>query len=193
MAKAGLTRDLVVDAAARLADEAGFDAVTPSALAKRLGVQPASLYEHVANGLDLRQAVARLALDRLADRAADAVAGRSGKDALAALANTHRDFAREHPGQFAASRFPLAAGEIEGSGGWRLSRLMRAMLRGYALPEAAETHAIRLLGSYFLGFSVLELSGSFARSTPDPEQSWIATLDALDLLLRNWSGTSHVG
>lgn len=186
MARAGLTTKLVIEAGAALADEAGFDAVTPSALAKRFGVQPASLYEHVANAHDLKTKVALLALDRLADLAAEAVAGRAGKEALVALANVHRDFARQHPGLFAASRFPLDRTAAEQSGGRRLALMMRAVLRGYHLAEPAETHAVRLMGSVFLGFSTLELGGGFAHSQPDPQQSWVASLDAIDAVLRGW-------
>src|SRR5690606_17312418 len=109
MARAGLTADRLVAAGAKLADEAGFEAVTASALARLVEVQVASLYSHVQNTHDLRTRIALFALDALAAKASDAVAGRAGKDALVALADAHRHFAIAHPGQFAASRYPLDA------------------------------------------------------------------------------------
>ncbi|MES2056205.1 MAG: TetR-like C-terminal domain-containing protein [Pseudomonadota bacterium] len=191
MVRAGLTTERLVRAGAILADEAGFDAVTPSALAKLFDVKVASLYSHVTSARDLKTRIALLALDELAALAADAVAGRSGKDALVALANVHRDFAREHPGLFAASRFPLDQESAASSGGVRLARMIRAVLRGYDLAEPAQTHAVRLLGSVFLGFATLELGGSFSHSAPAPQESWFHTLEALDALLRHWPQVSR--
>ncbi|MET3926199.1 TetR/AcrR family transcriptional regulator [Devosia sp. 2618] len=190
MVRAGLTVDRLVEAGANLADEAGFDAVTPSALAKIFDVQVASLYSHVKNAHELKTLIALFALNQLADQAAEAVAGRSGKDALIALANVHRDFARTHPGLFAATRFPLDGPTAAKSGGVRLAQMMRAVLRGYALSDADQTHAVRLLGSVFLGFTMLELGGGFSHSAPDSEHSWLRTLDAMDAVLRSWPQTT---
>ncbi|WP_369266689.1 TetR/AcrR family transcriptional regulator, partial [Streptomyces harbinensis] len=90
MARAGLTTERVVRAGAELADEAGFDAVTLSALARRFDVKVASLYSHLKNSQELRTRIALLALEEMADRAAAALAGRSGRDALAALGDVYR-------------------------------------------------------------------------------------------------------
>lgn len=90
MARAGLTTERLVQAGAELADEVGFDQVTVSALARRFDVKVASLYSHLRNSQDLKTRIALLALEELADRAAEALAGRSGKDALAAFAHVYR-------------------------------------------------------------------------------------------------------
>lgn len=187
MPRAGLTRKRLVEAAAKLTDEHGFDALTLAALARQFDVKLASLYSHVRNSDDLKAGVALLALSELADRADEAIAGRAGKDALIALADVHRSFAREHPGRFQAARFRIDAETAATSGGARLSRINQAVLRDYPLTETDRIHAIRLLGSFFLGFSILELAGSFAHSQPEAETSWFRSLDALDALLRSWA------
>lgn len=183
MARAGLTIDRLVEAGAKLADASGFEAVTPSALARQFDVKVASLYSHVASANDIKVRVALYALDKLADRIADAIAGRAGRDALIALADAHRDFSMAHPGLFAAARHPLDGEAAGRSGGARIAQATRAVLRGYGLDEHAQTHAIRLLGSVFLGFTMLESSGSFGHSRPSPEASWQVTLDALHAML----------
>jgi len=188
MARVGLTRERIVEAGAKLADECGFDAVTLAELARQFDVKLASLYSHLRSAEDLKTGIALLALNALADRADEAVAGRSGKDAMIALADVHRVFAREHPGLFQAARHPLDAATAARSGGARLSRTMRAMLRGYALTDEGVVHATRLLGSFFLGFALLELSGGFAHSAPGPDVSWQRGLDGIDILLTSWAG-----
>ncbi|MEU3771056.1 WHG domain-containing protein [Amycolatopsis keratiniphila] len=189
MVRAGLTTERVVRAGAELADEIGFEHVTPTELAKRCGVKTASLYSHVRNAHELKTEIALLALAELADLTATAVAGLAGKDALIALANVHRDYALEHPGRFTAARFRLAPEKASSSAGVRHAELMRAILRGYDLAEPHQTHAVRLLGSVFSGFVGLESAGGFSHSTPGSQESWTEILDALDVLLRAWPRT----
>lgn len=186
MARVGLTRERLAQAGAELADEIGFELVTVAALARRFEVKPASLYSHVTSSADLKKLISLLALQELADRASDAVAGRAGKDALLGWAHAYRDYAHEHPGRFAAALYPLDAQAADDSAGPRQSQLMRAILRSYPLAEADEVDAIRLLGSAIRGYVTIELSGGFSHSSPDSEQSWVHIIDALDSLLRNW-------
>ncbi|WP_028474015.1 TetR/AcrR family transcriptional regulator [Nocardioides alkalitolerans] len=190
MVRKGLTPTSVTEAGAQLADEVGFAHVTPSALARRLDVQVASLYSHVAGADDLRTRIALLALTELADRAADALAGRSGKDALRALGDVFRDYARDHPGRYAAARHPLDHATAMASDGPRHARMSRAVLHAYGLDEPDETHAVRLLGSVFHGFVSLELTGAFSHSAPDSGATWTRIVDSLDVLLRTWTATT---
>jgi AcrR family transcriptional regulator len=186
MTRVGLTPERLTEAGAELADEVGFEQVTVSELARRFDVKVASLYSHVRNSHDLKTRIALLALTELADRAADALAGRAGKDALAALANVYRDYAREHPGRYAAAQLRLDPRTAAASAGVRHAQMTRALLRGYDLTEPDQTHAVRLLGSVFHGYVSLELGGGFSHSAPDTEETWARILDALDTLLRNW-------
>ncbi|MFJ2815351.1 TetR/AcrR family transcriptional regulator [Streptomyces sp. NPDC087294] len=186
MVRVGLTAERLALAGAELADEVGFEQVTVSALARRFDVKVASLYSHVRNSHDLKTRIALLVLAEMADRAASALAGRAGKDALVALANVYRDYARAHPGRYAASRLRLDPATAAASAGVRHAQMTRAVLRGYDLTEPDQTHAVRLLGSTFHGYVSLELAGGFSHSAPDSQESWTRVLDALDALLRAW-------
>ncbi|MFJ5677783.1 TetR/AcrR family transcriptional regulator [Streptomyces sp. NPDC093097] len=186
MARAGLTTDRLVRAGAELADEVGFEQVTVSALARRFDVKVASLYSHLKNSQDLKTRIALLALEEMADRATDALAGRAGRDALTAFADVYRDYAREHPGRYAAAQSRLDPETAAASAGVKHAQMTRAILRGYHLTEPEQTHAVRMLGSVFHGYVSLEAAGGFSHSAPDSQESWSRILDALDALLRNW-------
>ncbi|MER6144610.1 WHG domain-containing protein [Streptomyces sparsogenes] len=185
MVRAGLTPERLTLAGAELADEVGFDQVTVSALARRFDVKVASLYSHLKNSQELKTRIALFALEELADRVADALAGRAGKDALAAFADAYRDYAREHPGRYAAARLRLDPETAAASAGVRHAQMTRAILRGYDLAEPDQTHAVRMLGSVFHGYVSLELAGGFEHSAPDARESWAWIVDSLDALLRN--------
>jgi AcrR family transcriptional regulator len=185
MVRVGMTAERLTVAAAELADEVGFENVTVSALARRFGVRDASLYSHIRNAADLRVRVAVLALAELADRAAAALAGRSGKDALVAFANAYRDYAKQHPGRYAAGQLRLDPATALASAGPRHTEMTKAILRGYDVPETEQVHAVRLLHSTCHGYVTLERSGGFDHSG-EVEESWRRLLDVLDHTLRTW-------
>ncbi|MER6445954.1 TetR family transcriptional regulator [Streptomyces venezuelae] len=184
MVRVGLTSERLTRAGAELADEAGFDQVTLSALARRFDVKVASLYSHLKNSQELRTRIALLALEELADLVAAAVAGRAGKDALIAFANAYRDYARAHPGRYDAARLRLDPQTAAASAGVRHAQMTRAILRGYDLTEPDQTHAVRMLGSVFHGYASLEAAGGFSHTAVDSQDSWAWTLESLDAMLR---------
>ncbi|MFB4320356.1 TetR/AcrR family transcriptional regulator [Actinomadura sp. 21ATH] len=188
MARAGVTVERLIQVAADLADEIGFENVTVTALARSFGVKEGSLYSHIRNMRDLRVKVALFALAELADDAGEALAGRSGKDALVAFANAYRDYARKHPGRYAATRFSLDPETAAASAGVRHVEMTRAILRGYAVPESDHIDAIRLLGSTFHGFVSLEAADAFRHSSDvrGTDASWARILDTLHAALAGW-------
>ena len=190
MKRAGLTEARLAAAAAELADESGLAAVTISALARRFDVRPASIYSHVT-GLDtLLDQTAALALRELADTLAEALPGKSGRAALFAFADTHRDYARAHPGRWQAAQRRVGPVAAAAGAGGRIARAARAIVSGYGLTPDDEVHAVRLLGSAVNGFVALESGGGFDHSTPAAADSWHRVLDAVDTSLRHWPTVS---
>ncbi len=186
MVRAGLTADRLAAAAADLADEVGFDNVTLSALARHFGVKDASLYSHLRNLQELRTRVALLAGGELIDRIAAAVAGRAGKDALAAFAGAYREYALEHPGRYAATQIRIDQALITDSPAMRrTAEITYGMLRAYGLREPDLTDAVRLLRSTFHGYCALESTGAFG-APRDVQKSWDRAIDALHVALENW-------
>ena len=75
MARAGLSADAVVAAAAALADREGLEAVTLARLAADAGVRPPSLYAHVDGLGDLRRRLAIRGARELAAALREAATG----------------------------------------------------------------------------------------------------------------------
>jgi AcrR family transcriptional regulator len=186
MVRAGLTPDRIVVAAADLADEVGFENVTLSALARHFGVKDASLYSHVKNLQDLRTRMALLSGGEMIDRIAAAVAGRAGKDALAAFAGAYREFALERPGRYAATQIRIDQALVTTSPTFRrTAEITYGMLRAYGLEEPDLTDAVRLLRSTFHGYCALEATGGFG-APRDVQKSWDKAVDALHVTLEHW-------
>lgn len=186
MARAGLTTARVVEAAAELADEVGFEKVTVTALARQFGVKDASLYSHVKNVQELRTRLALLAGGEMIERIELAVAGRAGKDALVAFADAYRKYALEHPGRYAATQIRVDPAVVADSAVFRRTvEVTYGMLRAYGLTEPDLTDAVRLLRSTFHGYCHLESSGGFGHPR-DVQTSWDKAVDALHIALEHW-------
>jgi AcrR family transcriptional regulator len=191
MARAGLSADRLAAAAAELADEVGFEQVTLSALARRFGVKDASLYSHVRNLRDLRTRVALLVGGEMIDEIAAAVAGRAGRDALAAFAGAYRTYALRHPGRYAATQIRIDPSLVPDSPAMRrTAEITYGMLRAYGLDEPDLTDAVRLLRATFHGYCALEAAGGFG-APRDVQASWDKAVDALHTALTHWPREEH--
>jgi AcrR family transcriptional regulator len=180
MARAGLDTDAVVGAAARLADAEGLEAVTLARLAAILGVRSPSLYAHVDGLDDLRQRLATRGARDLAAELQQAVAGRSGSDALGALADAYRAYARAHPGTYAALQRAPARDDAEAAAAaTAVVEVVLAVLRGYDVEGDDAIHATRIIRAALHGFVTLETGGGFGIPL-DLNDSFARLVDVLD-------------
>jgi AcrR family transcriptional regulator len=186
VARAGVSVERLVVAAAELADEVGFEEVTLSALARRFGVKDASLYAHVRGLRELRTRLALFAGGEMIDEIADAVAGRAGREALAAFAGAYREYALRCPGRYAAMQIRIDPEVVPDSPAMRrTAEITYGMLRAYGLDEPDLTDAVRLLRATFHGYCALEAAGGFA-DPRDVRASWDKAVDALHVALEHW-------
>jgi AcrR family transcriptional regulator len=176
MPRAGLDPAAVVAAGAALADEVGLAGLTMGLLAERLGVRPPSLYKHVAGQDDLNRKIATLAAGEAAVAVGTAVQGYAGRDALVAAARAFRAFVVAHPGRYAATLGlePTGPDDPFAVAANQLLDAFRAVLRGYDIPAAEVTHALRMLRSVCHGFATLQASNGFQWATDiDESFEWL--------------------
>ena len=194
MPRAGLTGGDVVTSAAGLADEIGFGAVTMGLLAERLGVRPPSLYKHVASLADLRHRVATLAMTEFGEVIRDAVQGKAGSDALAAMLTAARRYVTAHPGRYAATTGAGFTGTDDPlfTAAARVISSIAAVLRGYGIADDEMDHAIRSIRCTLHGFAMLEASGGFQWDA-DPDQSFDWMIRFIDRGLRRQPDASRPG
>lgn len=162
MPRSGLNTELVVDAAARLADAEGLENLTLKRLAEELEIRSPSLFSHIEGLHDLRRHLQLRALQAMAACVGRAAIGRAGDDAVVAAATAARDFAREHPGLYAASLGapPAEDAELNVAAAQFIGIFFDAM-RQYGLEGTPAVHAVRGLFSTVHGFIMLERAGNF--------------------------------
>jgi AcrR family transcriptional regulator len=163
MPRSGLTSGRIIAQAAQLADEAGLEQLTLTAIARQCGISVPGLYKHV-DGLDsIKRDIAVLAVRELSQVLAVATAGLSGREALRALAGAYRAYAAAHPGRYQASiRAPGAADTRHAQAGEQAMDIIQAALRKYGLDGPDLIHAIRMLRIACHGLASLEAEGGSA-------------------------------
>ena len=163
--KNGLDRAAVVQAAIELADAEGAPALSLSRLAEKLGIQTPSLYNHVDGLPGLYRELALWNARALGERLTQAAIGRSGADALTALAQAYRGYIKQHPGVYLASlrasgNAPTPDPELAAAEE-RVVQVVLAALASFNLSGEDGLHAVRALRSVVHGFATLEIAGGF--------------------------------
>jgi len=163
----------IVDAAVRIADTQGLDAVSMGKVAAELGAAPMSLYRHVAG----KEQLLRYMVDAAWGEAPPPPAsGESWRDGLARWAWTMRDNARRHPWvvRIPISGLPIMPREVA----WFENAL--ACMRDTGLNEARKASVIMLLAGYVRNLATTEadIGAAIAASGLSPVE-WMSTYPAM--------------
>jgi TetR/AcrR family tetracycline transcriptional repressor len=170
-----LTRDRVLKEALRVVDEEGLQALTMRALGKRLGVEAASLYNHVSGKPDLYEGISELLW---AELEAAAEPDEDWQRSLRALADRTRRLAHEHPNAYPL----LLAGAICPVPGLRLLAAQLRVLRDAGFDEDDAAGILRAVLGYALGSAAMEhstLSVSRGNGSGDDEDAELGAVLAL--------------
>lgn len=193
MPRAGLNTAKVVHEAADLADEVGWDSLSLAALAPRCGVKLPSLYKHIASLDALRLEVSALALRELAVALTGAVLGKSGSDALRALAHAYRGYALAHPGRYAATVSAPTGNHLgQREAAAEVFRVVEATLSGYGFTGDDVIDAIRALRAALHGFVHLETNHGFGLPA-DIDRSYRRLVDGIDTTMTAWADHDAAG
>jgi AcrR family transcriptional regulator len=158
-----LDKDRVLETAVDLAEASGgVDELTLTALAAELDVRVPSLYNHI-DGLDgLREDLALLTGRRLLAEILQAAFGKTGAEALRAMAQAYRDFALRNPAIYPLTTVAPEPEQVELTAlaqEWLQLLLLTVASLGLMGDEAL--HAIRAFRSMLHGFVSLESEGGF--------------------------------
>jgi AcrR family transcriptional regulator len=160
--RAGIKSEIVIAAAADIADRNGWDQVTLANVAGQLGIKTPSLYNHVEGLPDLRQKLATQAVRLLRDLLNDAAIGHSGKQSLIEIGKTYVEFVRLHPGLYEAINRVTTPKPLEfDQAAEQILALFIRLMQPLGLPAEEAVHAVRGLRSMVHGFASLESMGNF--------------------------------
>ncbi|MRH92332.1 TetR/AcrR family transcriptional regulator [Nocardia sp. SYP-A9097] len=185
MPRVGLTIDVIVNEAAQIVDADG-QRLTLTEIAKRMGVAQPSLYKHIGGLDELQAKLAVKALRDIGDALRRSATGKARIDALRAMANAYRGYARSHPGCF---RYLLHTPEpctkdYQLAGAAAMS-VLYDVLEGYGITGESAVDAARVVHSAFHGFVSIENANRF-QLPRSVDFSFERLVNALDQALATW-------
>jgi AcrR family transcriptional regulator len=177
--RAAIDQGAVVRAAAKIADDKGWDALTLADVAAKLRIRPPSLYNHIGGMTGLRRELALLAARELGAALVRATVGKSRDDAVRGLADAYRAFVKRHPGIYAATMIAPVRNDVEiKAAGDDVINTCLSVLGGYGFRGGDGIHAVRAMRSAVHGFCALEGAGGFGLPL-DVDKSFKWLVDAL--------------
>jgi AcrR family transcriptional regulator len=184
-----LDRATLVRAAADIADRDGWSNLTLSRVAKGVNRHVTSLYAHV-DGLEaLRREVTLLALEELTEEVWRAALGRTGEEALVAIAAVERAYALRHPGRQAAmGTYTRRDDEEFRARGIRLAEPIRATFRSFGLEDDQVAVAHGLFSSALRGLVLAEITDTFRFADIDAAYGEMIRLFVAALSTGSWPG-----
>lgn len=160
--RAGLDPQMVIQAAADIVDREGVEALTLAALATHFKVAVPSLYNHVGGMPGLQQQLALMGRRQIAQQLGRAVMGKSGDDAVIAMADAYRTYVKTHPGVYACTLHVSDESDTESRAAEAEAvEVALKVLAHYDLRDEMAYHMVRGFRSLVHGFASLEVAGGF--------------------------------
>lgn len=176
MARKGLTKNIIVKTAADLIEKKGTPNFSMRILANVLNIKTASLYNHVESMHSLTVEVCDYALNMLRQTLTDAIDGKTGNEAIFALAYSYRTFAKEHKELY---RLITDTAVCEAKNNEKLNKSSYNMiqpflkvLENYNLTTQEKNHWQRILRAIIHGFVTQEEAGFFSHLSENADDSF---------------------
>lgn len=173
MSKRGLNSESIMEAACELVKDNGYDSFSLRELASRLGVKPASLYNHV-NGIEqIKQSIAMKSSEMLSGVLSDAIDGKERDDAFLDAMRAYRRFAVDNPEMYKALiHIPSAENESFFKAAFESYEPLRSLVLSYGAEDTAALHYLRALRSVMHGFAELTANGFMQRGPENSSETY---------------------
>lgn len=162
MGKVGLDEDVVIERAAKLANEMGLEKVTLKLLAEELQIKSPSLYHYVFGLDDLREKMMLYGWKQMEEEIAGSVIGVAGYDAVRAACRAFYKYATANPGVFNAMLwYNKFQDEKSMAATNRLFDILFRIITPLHISRENGNHIIRTFRGFLEGYALLVNNGAF--------------------------------
>jgi AcrR family transcriptional regulator len=159
------TKEVILKVALEIVDESSINELSINALARKLGIQPPSVYNHLKNLEDLKIQVSVAVHVEISALIKKAVKGKDSRKAVLVMAETWRDYALKYPGRYKLSSvFPTKESDEWQSVFIGLRDFTAFTIENaYTISDTDARSAARAIRSIIHGFVMFELSDGWSQ------------------------------
>lgn len=173
MSRTGISKEKIVDMAIYMVEENGIDELSLRGLAAQLNIKAASLYNHVEGISEIKTAVGLKAIGMLGGELEKASRGYERDDAIRAIAEAYRTFAKEHAQMYRMIiEVPESGDDILCQEWTRSIRPISNVIKQYKISDENVINLMRFFRSTMHGFVALEKHGFLKDDSVDIENSF---------------------
>lgn len=173
MPRNGLSKEKVIEAAVALIEQCGVADFSMRALADSLHIKTASLYNHVESMESLMVSVCAYALQMQRNMEINAIKGKNHSEAILALANEYRIFAKKHRELYhLIINTAVSSGEQLSEISQFIVEPFMSVLEHKKLNDEEKYHWQRVLRGIVHGFVSQEDAGFFSHLPADVDESF---------------------
>ncbi len=173
MAQKGLSREVLIDAAVNVIERYGRNNFSMKLVADELGVKTASLYNHVKNMSELLAGVCNYALRLQRDTEMQAIKDLNRGQAVYALAEAYRNFAKEHRELYwLVMNVAASDNHVLDEAATRITEPIVKMLADYDIEDDDKIHFRRFFRSIVHGYVSEMDAGFFSHYPADTDKSF---------------------
>ena len=184
MARQGLTRAYIIQAAIEMIESEGLHNFSLRELANRLHIKAASLYNHIKSSDELHTEIGYYAISELKKEQLAALDGKERSQAIESLANAYYRFGKERPEIYKVIlSLPMVKNDAIHLAGFDIVEPIMTAMAGYCLTMEQKMHLQRVFRSIMHGFISQEEAGCFRQFPVDIGDSYRMAVRGFILLL----------
>lgn len=185
----GLDHDVIIAEAVAMIEEGGYDSFSLRELAKRLGVKPASLYNHLDGAKEIAAAVAMKAAEGMGNALREAMKDKAADEAFVAGALAYRRFAEQNRELYKALiMMPSIDDERVREAGFRSFAPMRELIHEYITDFNDALNFHRAFRSVIHGFIELTSNGFMTRGGVSRDETYLIIVNEYLSVLKRYVG-----
>jgi len=185
-----LTKEIVIQTAAEIADKDGLAGVSLKAVAEKLAIRTPSLYNHIDSLDGLLREMAHRGMREMNARMLQAAVGQSGDAAIKSVSTAYLEYMIAHPGVYEAIQWALWHGSAETAEIFeQYKSLLVKLILSCRLKNPDTGEILNVLTGFLHGYCTMQLG----EAIKNPEGAVRGLEMALDTVLLGIHGTYGQG
>ena len=162
MSKNNINEEIIIETAASIVNEVGFENLSLKIIAEKLNIKSPSLYNHISSLDEIKSKLMVYGWKQMEERMIDSAAGVSGYEALRNMCNVFFDYATSNKGVFTAMLwYNKFENDEKEKATERLFNIIFKVMKSLDISDANINHIIRTLRAFLEGFSLLVNNNAF--------------------------------